>query len=96
MLYMCFWGILSVVWIKFIYPKMSNLIEKLPALPGKIITWVLVVFMICNSLLSAVAMVRYTQRKAGVEAENVIETFLDETYGDALIEKVWPNMVITD
>ncbi len=95
-LYMCFWGILSVVWIKLIYPKMSSLIEKLPALPGKIITWVLIVFMVCNSLLSAIAMVRYTQRKAGVEADNVIETFLDETYKDALIEKVWPNMVITD
>lgn len=95
-LYMCFWGILSVVWIKFIYPKMSSLIEKLPVLPGKIITWVLIVFMVCNSLLSAMAMIRYTERKAGLEAENAIEAFMDEAYGDALIERVWPNMVIKD
>jgi len=94
LLYMGFWGILSVVWIKLIYPKMSHLIEKLPALQGKIITWVLIAFMICNALLSAMALVRYTQRQDGVIASNTVEEFLDVTYEDALIEKVWPNMVI--
>lgn len=95
LLYMGFWGILSVVWIKLIYPKMSYFIEKLPALQGKIITWVLVVFMICNALISAMAMVRYTQRQDGIAAQNVMEAFLDSNYEDTLIEKVWPNMVIT-
>ena len=96
LLYMGFWGILSVVWIKLIYPKMSSLIEKLPALHGKVITWILVAFMICNALISAMAMVRYTQRQEGVSAENAVESFLDVNYGDALIERVWPNMVITE
>lgn len=95
LLYMGFWGILAVIWIKLIYPKMSGLIEKLPALQGKVITWVLVVFMICNAFISAMAMVRYTQRQEGIEAKNTMETFLDANYEDALIEKVWPNMVIT-
>lgn len=95
LLYMGFWGILSVVWIKLIYPKMSYYIEKLPALQGKVITWVLVVFMICNALISAMAMVRYTQRLEGIQAETAMELFLDSNYEDALIEKVWPNMVIT-
>ena len=95
LLYMGFWGILSVVWIKVIYPKMSHLIEKLPALQGKVITWILVAFMICNALISAMAMVRYTQRQEGIEAQNTMEIFLDTNYEDALIEKVWPNMVIT-
>lgn len=74
---------------------MSNAIEKLPALQGKVITWVLVVFMICNALLSAMAMLRYTERQEGVPAENTIEVFLDANYEDELIEKVYPNMVIT-
>ncbi len=95
LLYMFFWGLLSVVWIKMIYPKMSYFIEKLPALQGKVITWVLVVFMIFNALISAMAMVRYTQRQEGIEAQTTMETFLDSNYDDALIEKVWPNMVIT-
>lgn len=95
LLYMIFWGILSVVWIKMIYPRMSKAIEKLPALQGKVITWVLVVFMICNACISAMAMVRYTERQEGVAAGNTIEVFLDSNYEDELIEKVWPNMVIT-
>mgnify|MGYP003301139777 CR=1 FL=1 len=95
LLYMGFWGILAVVWIKVIYPKMSDCIEKLPALQGKVITWILVAFMICNALISAMAMIRYTQRQEGIEANNVMEEFLDLHYEDALIEKVWPNMVIT-
>lgn len=94
LLYMGFWGILSVVWIKFIYPKMSHCIEKLPALQGKVITWVLIAFMICNALLSAMALVRYTERKDGVAASNAVEEFLDVTYEDKHIEKIWPNMVI--
>ena len=93
---MAVWGILSVVWIKLIYPKMSYYIEKLPALQGKVITWLLVAFMICNALISAMAMVRYTQRQEGIVAENAIEVYLDSNYEDALIEKVWPNMVITN
>ena len=72
---------------------MSTVIEKLPALQGKIITWILIAFMICNALLSAMAVIRYTQRQDGIEANNVIESFLDETYEDELIEKVWPNMM---
>lgn len=94
LLYMGFWGILSVVWIKIIYPKMSGCIEKLPVLQGKIITWILIGFMICNVLLSGMAMIRYMERKDGIEATNPVETFLDEVYEDAFIKKVWPNMMI--
>ncbi|MBR4027589.1 MAG: putative ABC transporter permease [Lachnospiraceae bacterium] len=96
LLYMVFWGILAVVWIKICYPKMSSVIEKLPALAGKIITWGLILFMICNASISALAMIRYTERKAGIEANNAVEVFLDTNYEDELIENVWPNMVITD
>lgn len=96
LLYMIFWGILSVIWIKMIYPRMSKGIEKVPPLPGKIITWLLVVFMVCNALISGMAMLRYTERQDGIAADNVVEEFLDNTYKDELIEKVWPNMVITE
>ena len=92
LLYMFLGGILAVVWIKGIYPHMSRAIERLPALQGKIITWVLILFMICNALLSSMAMIRYSQRQDGMEARNAVEKFLDATYEDTVIEKVWPNM----
>lgn len=94
-LYMGFWGMLSVVWMKWIYPLMSRMIEMFPVLQGKVITWVLIVFMVCNALISAAAMVRYIKRQEGEAAQTMVERFLDENYEDEWIEKVWPNMVIT-
>ena len=94
LLFMVFWGILTVVWIKFVYPYISMWIEKIPLLPGKIITWCLVAFMLGNSIISVMAMLRYTNRQEGIEANNVIEEFLDSTYQDEYIERVWPNMII--
>lgn len=94
LLYCIFWGIIAVLWVKICYPRISAWIEKIPPLAGKIITWVILVLMMCDALISALAMVRYTERAKGIVAENTIEEFLDEHYDDTLIEKVWPNMVI--
>lgn len=95
-LYCFFWGALSVIWIKIIYPRMSVMIEKLPALAGKLITWAVVILMVCNGLLTGAAMLRYNSRAVRPEAVNVIDSFLDEHYDDALMEKRWPNMVVTE
>lgn len=94
LLYCIFWGLLSVVWVKICYPVISGWIEKLPALYAKVVTWAVIVLMVCDAGLSAAVMVRYVERKAGNPADTVIETFLDEHYSDALVEKVWPNMKI--
>ncbi|MDO5299595.1 MAG: putative ABC transporter permease [Clostridia bacterium] len=95
-LYCFFWGILSVVWIKIIYPRMSFAIEKLPVLAGKLMTWAIVLIMVCNGLLTGAAMLRYHSRASRPEAANVLDAFLDEHYDDAFMEKRWPNMVVTD
>lgn len=94
LLYCVFWGILSVGWVKICYPRISRWIEKIPPLGGKIATWILLVLMVCNGLISAAAMIRYVERKDGVAAENSVEDFLDDKYPDALVEWVWPNMKV--
>lgn len=94
LLYCIFWGLLSVVWIKICYPAISGRIERLPALYAKVVTWAVIVLMICDALLSAAVMVRYVDRKAGKQAGTVIESFLDAQYSDAFVERVWPNMKI--
>ena len=38
-LFMFFWGLLSVVWIKILYPALSKVIERIPRLTGTILTW---------------------------------------------------------
>ena len=95
-LYCIFWGLLAVVWVKILYPPMSKTIEKIPALPGKILTWVLTFVMICNGVLTMAAMIRYTDRQEDPQARNVVEQFLDTRYNDNWMENRWPNMVVTE
>ena len=95
-LFCFFWGVLAVVWIKVIYPPMSKGIEGLPALAGKILTWIVVSVMACNAILTSSAMVRYSSRAVQPEPANAFEEFLDTQYGDGYMENRWPNMIVTD
>jgi uncharacterized membrane protein len=95
-LFCFFWGVLAVFWIKGIYPKMSRSIERLPALAGKILTWVVVFLMVCNGLLTCAAMLRYNTRSVQPQPSNAFEEFLDQQYGDGFVEHRWPNMIVTE
>lgn len=94
-LYCIFWGLLAVLWLKVLCPPMETAIEKIPPLPGKIITWVLLVLMVCNCLLTGTAMLRYTQRQSAPEPANIIEEMIDSRFGDDYMEARWPNMTLT-
>lgn len=95
-LFCFFWGVLAVVWIKIIYPPMSRGIESLPALWGKIATWIVVFVMACNGLLTGAAMLRYGARPAHPEPANTFEEFIDRQYPDQRMEERWPNMIVTE
>ena len=91
LLYCFFWGIAAVVWFKKVYPLLSGLIEKIPVRPGKIITWILTVFMCCNMIVSSAALMRYDQRAQGVEAQNQIEKWVDTHFDDARMKRIYPK-----
>lgn len=92
-LFMFFWGVLSVVWVKMLYPPMSGWIEKIPPLTGQILTWVLVTAMSLNAGLSMMAMLRYNVRQTDPVPYSQYDEFLDNQYPDELIEKRWENMI---
>ena len=92
LLYCFFWGVAAAMWMKLIYPRLSNLIERIPRKVGRVVTVVLVVFMCCNILISALALGRYQQRQVNPDAPGtVISDFLDEHYPDARMERIYPN-----
>ena len=92
-LYSMFWGILALLWVKNLFPLMTRLIEKIPNSVGKVLTWVLLVFMILNTVISAVAVARWTARASGVPPANAVEEFLDRHYTDEKMTWVYPNMM---
>ena len=92
LLFCFFWGIAAVVWMKVLYPLLSGLIEKIPKKPGIICTWILIVFMIFNMIISSLAMDRYTERHNNpAPAENALEEFLDSHFPDERMKRIYPN-----
>ncbi|HRL57526.1 MAG TPA: hypothetical protein PK462_09750, partial [Lachnospira sp.] len=96
-----FWGVLAIVWLKLLYPAVSRVIEKIPPVAGKVLTYILVFAMALDMLISSVELMRYVDRKQQAGADTAVEQFLDHTYPlfsypDSFIEWVYPNMKITD
>ena len=91
LLYCFFWGIAAVIWIKVLYPRISDWIEKIPKLTGYIVTWCLILFMAANMVVSAAALVRYDQRAQGDTPDNAVEKLIDTRFDDARMEKIYPN-----
>ena len=91
LLYCFFWGIAAVVWIKFLYPRIAGWIEKIPMKTGKVLTWLMVVFMCCNIVVSCMALVRSTQRAEGITATSGWQQIMDERFDDERIERIYPN-----
>ena len=93
LLYCFFWGIAAVVWIKGVYPVMSKWIEKIPVRTGTVVTWMLVVFMIINIVVSMAALIRYDARAKGQTAQYGWEQTLDAHFNDQRMEKIYPNAI---
>lgn len=93
LLYCFFWGFAAVAWFKIFYPVISGWIEKLPIGAGRILTWVIVVFMCCNMAASAMALIRSNERSQGIPATQSWQQTMDERFPDERMEKIYPNAI---
>ncbi len=91
LLYCFFWGFAAVVWIKGLYPHLSKWIEKIPKLAGYIASWILIVFMTADMLISAAALIRYDERDGGAAATGGWEQIIDTNFDDEEMEEIYPN-----
>lgn len=95
LLFCFFWGIVAVIWIKMIYPRLSTWIEKVPMKTGVILSWIMIVFMSVNIVISGLALQRYAARQEHHIAADHLSQFLDEHFPDEKMEKIYPNMIVT-
>ena len=59
------------------------------------LTYIVVLAMVCNAALTSAAMLRFGSRPARPESANAFEAFLDRNYDDDFMARRWPNMVVT-
>ena len=94
--YMLFWGLLGIIFVRYVYPSISNFIEKIPVRYGKLFTNILVTLVIFDMLISWTALLRQSQRRKNIPPRTKIEEFYDQYYTDDFLHKYYDNMVPTD
>ena len=94
LLYCLFWGALALVWVKEVFPRLNGFIERrVSKTYGVVISWVLIAFMLANSLVSGAAVLRQSQRYEGVPATHAWQQVLDDRFPDSRLAKIYPSMV---
>ena len=91
LLYSIFWGILGIFWIKDIYPRMAKWILRIPNRLGKAMTWVLLLFMVFNSMMTMLTSLRWTERQKGIPAGSAMEEYFDAHYPDERMQRIFAN-----
>ena len=90
--FMIFWGLLTLIFAKYIYPFISKLIEKIPVNLGNIIFYILLIFLIIDMFISWTALIRSAMRRNNIEPITPVGEFYDKVYPDEYIKSVYTNM----
>lgn len=92
LIFCVFWGLVAIVWVKWVYPFLSRQIERIPKKAGVLATRCAVCFMIITSIVSGVALLRMSERHMERPPSNVVERKLDKHFPDALLQQYFPKM----
>ncbi len=90
------WGVLSVIWIRWLYPFMIRWIAKIPDALGKMVTWVLLVFLIFDSVMSGLAVLRWSARMHEEPPQTPLDTYFDTYFPDQKMAVIYYNMIFID
>ncbi|MBR5259721.1 MAG: putative ABC transporter permease [Eggerthellaceae bacterium] len=93
-MFMCMWGTLGVVWIRFCLPRMLKIVNMIPWKWRYSITTIAAAFMICNGVMTLVALDCWAERLAGVEPDNAITRYCANHYDDEWMEHRFQSMTI--
>lgn len=86
------WALFGVLLIKIIYPWFCRFLSQFPRKPGIFITWVVLLFMVFNAVVSSAAVYRYQQRQQHIPATNIFQSQLDQHYPDSFLEKKFARL----
>ena len=89
--FMLFWGLGGLIFVKFVYPGFSKLIELIPEHIGNLIMPTFLIFVLLSHVISYSALFRYGTRAEGQPASNAIEVVLDKYYDDDLMKQYYEN-----
>lgn len=91
------WGLICIVWIRLICPALDNLIRRLTSVrAGRILSVIMICFMICSNLFSGAALHRMNARNHDVPAGSGVDVLLDACFPDQRIQACFPKMTLLE
>lgn len=90
--FMVFWGLLSIIFMKWVYPLICRATGKIEPRSSRRIIGVMTAFFIVNIILSSAAVLRWNERLNNQLPGSAAEKWLDEHYPNDHMEIVYPNM----
>ncbi len=91
LMYSIFWGFLGLGWIKYAYPWIQKLIDKINKKVGQIVMICLLVFLMFDILLTISAVERAKAWEKGVPPKNKYEEVLDKTFNRDYLKNMFNN-----
>ena len=91
-MFMCFWGILGVMWVKFLLPILLWMINKIPWKLRYALTVVCFVFMVVDVVLTVQTIDCWYLREAGHVPNTPLEEFFNKHYDNAYMEHRFQTM----
>jgi len=91
-MFMCFWGILGVMWVKFLLPILLWMINKIPWKLRYTLTVVCFVFMVVDVVLTVQTIDCWYLREAGHAPNTPLEEFFNKHYDNAYMEHRFQTM----
>lgn len=91
-----FWGAAAVVWMGWLCPRLCRFVDRIPEPHAHRLTVALTLFLALSTTLSAAALARMDQRRAGVPASGPVELYLDHHFSDEALQARYPNMAMID
>ena len=90
--FMLVWGFFALVFVKIVYPFLSEQIEKIPIKFGNICFYIIFIFLVIDMAISWTALIRSALRRNNIEPLTPVGHFYDEVYPDPVLAKSFPNM----
>lgn len=90
---MIFWGLLTLIFIRWLYPLLSSWIERIPSKIGNPIVYILIVLVSLDMLISWTALARQNFRDQGKKPLTIVGKLYDKYYTDEYLHQHFPNMV---
>lgn len=94
--FMIVWGLFGIIFVKYIYPFCSKVIESIDIGIGESLIVLLIIILSIDMLVSWTAIIRMHFRKNDIEAITPIGKLYDQYYTDQYIQNKFPNMKFGD